>query len=579
MPKTTTFTTITPLPAGIRRKSVLDMYKDHMAMIDLNPLVVERFKCKPPTYTPAEEYFAAWYTIKDKVSYLPGGLAQGSVSYHACFHDTPEGLQTHVYAPLGLDIRGKWSVGGSLPGEPKETAKKGVNTPRHGIYIREDVTMTCSSLLMGFVKRTFKDSHAALVEKLVEKAHLLESNFANERLRALRNVEPGERMAIGDIFIAPPPDYLSPPAPDFSAWGYRSPRPQSPYAPSPSPRFELQSAPTPTSIHRTNTLSPRYSPRAHSQHSRSHSDPITSPGFSSSSTLVSESDRPATPPKNDTPKSASFSQPSSSAPEPSLYLLPATTYGGGVSQNPITSNAGGGHVRKESNVSLIPPRISYTPEERPISFTFTNESPFDTRSHSESSLGPNHNLLDEIDDAIDQVFLYTLPSHSSPGNNSPVVRKLHTSTKDSLAVPAWDRRDTLAAIEYDFSRSNSVTTLPAAKFSAGETLPATIYEGDVAKTTLPATTYEADLAKTTLQSTKYDADVAKTTLSAAKYEPPKLTLPSTKYEPELKKSTTTTTTTSTTVTLPSTTYKPERARKDSAVPWHEKELPPVPVDG
>lgn len=449
---------------------------------------------------------------------------------------------------------------------------------------------------MGFVKRTFKDSHAALVEKLVEKAHLLESNFANERLRALRNVEPGERMAIGDIFIAPPPDYLSPPAPDFSAWGYLSPRPQSPYAPSPSPRFELPSAVTPTSVHRTNTLSPRYSPRAHSQHSRSHSDPITSPGFSSSSTLVSEGDRPTTPPKNDTPKSARFSQPSSSAPEPSLYLLPATTYGGGVSQNLTTSSAGGGHARKESNVSLIPPRISYTPEERPISFTFTNESPFDTRSHSESTLGPNHNLLDEIDDAIDQVFLYTLPSHSSSGNKSPMVRKLHASAKDSLAVPAWDRRDTLAAIEYDFSRSNSVTKLPAAKFSPGETLPATTYEGDLAKTTLSATTYKSDLAKTktttTLQPTKYDADVAKTTLAATKYEPPKLTLPSTKYEPERKKSTTATTlpsanyeperkksTATVTVTLPSTTYKPERARKDSAVPWHEKELPPVPVDG
>jgi hypothetical protein len=129
------------------------------------------------------------------------------VSYHACFFDTPEGLQTHVYAPLGLEIRGKWSVGGTLPGEPKQTAEKGLKTPRHGIYIREDVTMTCSSLLMGFVKRTFKDSHASLVEKLVEKAHLLESNFANERLRALRSVEPGERMAIGNIFIAPPPDY------------------------------------------------------------------------------------------------------------------------------------------------------------------------------------------------------------------------------------------------------------------------------------------------------------------------------------------------------------------------------------
>lgn len=64
MPKTVVFTTITPLPAGITRKSVLDMYKDHLAMIDLNPLVVERYKCKPPAYAPTSEYYATWYTIK-----------------------------------------------------------------------------------------------------------------------------------------------------------------------------------------------------------------------------------------------------------------------------------------------------------------------------------------------------------------------------------------------------------------------------------------------------------------------------------------------------------------------------------
>jgi hypothetical protein len=64
MPKTAVFTTITPLPAGITRKSVIDMYRDHLAMIDLNPLVVERYKCKPPNYAPTSEYYATWYTIK-----------------------------------------------------------------------------------------------------------------------------------------------------------------------------------------------------------------------------------------------------------------------------------------------------------------------------------------------------------------------------------------------------------------------------------------------------------------------------------------------------------------------------------
>lgn len=64
MPKTAVFTTITPLPAGITRKSVIDMYQDHLAMIDLNPLVVERYKCKAPNYAPTSEYYATWYTIK-----------------------------------------------------------------------------------------------------------------------------------------------------------------------------------------------------------------------------------------------------------------------------------------------------------------------------------------------------------------------------------------------------------------------------------------------------------------------------------------------------------------------------------
>lgn len=69
MPRTAVFTTITPLPAGITRKSVLDMYRDHLAMIDLNPLVVERFKCRPPSYAPTDEYWSMWYTIKGE--YFP----------------------------------------------------------------------------------------------------------------------------------------------------------------------------------------------------------------------------------------------------------------------------------------------------------------------------------------------------------------------------------------------------------------------------------------------------------------------------------------------------------------------------
>ncbi|KAF1979102.1 hypothetical protein BU23DRAFT_147992 [Bimuria novae-zelandiae CBS 107.79] len=209
MSKTSVFTTVTPLPAGITRQSVIDMYHAHTEMIELNPLVIDRFKCKAPSYAPAEEYYSTWYTIKDKVNYLPGGIASSSVSYHACFHDLPDGLQTHVYAPLGLDIRAKWTVGGSLPGEPKAPVELGLGAPREGLYIREDVRMKCNIMMMSFVKKTFKESHAKMVDRLVEKAHVLESRQANERLNQLKNVAPGERMGHGSIFIAPPPGYES----------------------------------------------------------------------------------------------------------------------------------------------------------------------------------------------------------------------------------------------------------------------------------------------------------------------------------------------------------------------------------
>ncbi|KAI2474798.1 hypothetical protein Ptr902_13785 [Pyrenophora tritici-repentis] len=413
MPKTAVFTTITPLPAGITRKSVLDMYHDHLAMIDLNPLVVERFMCKPPAYAPTDEYWAKWYTIKDKVSYLPGGLATGSVSYHACFTDTADGLSTHV----------------------------------HGLYIREDVKMTCSSLLLSFVKRTFKDSHGQLVDKLVERAHILESSFANERLQQLRGIDPGERMGHGDILIALPPD------------------------------LEL-SAPAP-------------SPRSMS-HTRSQSDPVLSPGFSSSSTLNdnSQSNSPTTKRSN---RHMSFvyvheEKPlASSAPEQSSFLLPATTYDGGATsplrERPISMMPATPSAKNSERNALLWPRatISFT-------FPFDPKQPFDRKSNSQPSQSEQQNLLDDIDDAIDE-FMYTLPAtayNTLPAtrynSNSPILSNAtYTPTAPTPAPepvlssakydPKHERRTRLCRTRHSYpsrktsdhqSRSKTTSTARAA---------------------------------------------------------------------------------------------------------------------
>jgi hypothetical protein len=181
MSKRTVFTSITPLPPGISRQTAIDFLHNHHDMIDLNPLVQDRHIIPPPPHALPEEHVCTWYSITDKISYLPGGLVTGAVSYTAAFHDLPVGLQTHCHAPMGVDLREKWSVAGSEPGEEPEPMELGLGAPRTGLYIREDVIITCNVVMAGFIKKTIKKAHGLLVEALSSKAtasttHLVEES-------------------------------------------------------------------------------------------------------------------------------------------------------------------------------------------------------------------------------------------------------------------------------------------------------------------------------------------------------------------------------------------------------------------
>jgi hypothetical protein len=182
MSKRTVFTTVTALPAGITRQSVLEALYDHIAMIDLNPLVEQRHSIKPPADATPEEYHCRWYQMTDKVSYLPLGLFSGRVTYNACFHNLADGLQTHVYAPFGLSIKGRWTVGGSLPGEPIKAVELGLGMPMSGLWLREDVDMKCSILTTKFVRKTLTKAHARLVDRLIVKAQLADMGAYNAQI-------------------------------------------------------------------------------------------------------------------------------------------------------------------------------------------------------------------------------------------------------------------------------------------------------------------------------------------------------------------------------------------------------------
>ncbi|KAH8681181.1 hypothetical protein BX600DRAFT_429149 [Xylariales sp. PMI_506] len=170
MSKRTTFTTISPLPPGIPRDIVLDFLHDHQEMIDLNPLIIERHAIPTPPHAPEEEVLCRWWSLTDQISYLPG--VKGALTYTAAFQDLRDGLQTHCYAPMGTHIRERWSLGGTLPGEPQQPVELGIGAPSQGLYLREDVEVRCNFLMAGFVKKTILKAHGLLVERLAAKAEV-----------------------------------------------------------------------------------------------------------------------------------------------------------------------------------------------------------------------------------------------------------------------------------------------------------------------------------------------------------------------------------------------------------------------
>ena len=193
MGKRTLFTTITPLPAKIPRQLAIDMLHNHTEMIELNPLVIEHHPIKAPKNAAADEFFAVWHELTDKVQYMPG--VSSKVSYKGVFHDMPWGLQTHIYAPLGLDIRDKWQIRGNQPGEPREHRELGDKAPHDGLYLREDIDMTCNIVMTGFVRKTLEKAHAVLVERLMKKAELIDAGTLQAMMEngRLKTVNPAVR--------------------------------------------------------------------------------------------------------------------------------------------------------------------------------------------------------------------------------------------------------------------------------------------------------------------------------------------------------------------------------------------------
>ncbi|AEO60951.1 hypothetical protein MYCTH_2310716 [Thermothelomyces thermophilus ATCC 42464] len=235
------FTVITPIPGFIPRQLAIDILHSHPEVITLNPLVIGHRPIPAPQNAETDEYYSTWYEITERIQFVPGigRIGASVIKFNGCFHDMPWGLQTHIYAPMQVDLRNTYRIAGNQPGvEPPEIPEIGLRAlgaPPDGLYLREDIEIRCNVTVMSFVKSQLKKAGGEMVRRMIKKAELLDTGLLQAMIEdgKLRTINPADRSSqlrsplpsptslrySSSVSGSPPPG--SPPVP------YRVPRIQS----------------------------------------------------------------------------------------------------------------------------------------------------------------------------------------------------------------------------------------------------------------------------------------------------------------------------------------------------------------
>lgn len=197
------FTIVTPIPHFIPRQLAIDILHSHSEVITLNPLVLDHKPIKAPRNAAEDEYYSTWYEINQRIQYVPGigKMGSGKISFNGCFHDMPWGLQTHIYAPMNVDLKNRYRIAGNQSGfEPPEQQEIGLaqlGAPRDGLYLRDDVEIKCNVAMAAFVKAQLKSASGEMVKRIIRKAELLDRGVLQGMIEngKLRTHNPNDRTS------------------------------------------------------------------------------------------------------------------------------------------------------------------------------------------------------------------------------------------------------------------------------------------------------------------------------------------------------------------------------------------------
>ncbi|KAK0721638.1 hypothetical protein B0T26DRAFT_641195 [Lasiosphaeria miniovina] len=199
--KKDSFTLITPIPGFIPRQLAIDILHSHSEVITLNPLVLDHKPIAAPQNAETDEYYSTWYEITERITFMPGIGKMGAsiIKFNGCFHDMPWGLQTHIYAPMNVDLRNTYRIAGNQPGfenpEVPEIGLKALGAPADGLYLREDIEIKCNITVLSFVKSQLKKAGGEMVQRIIKKAELLDAGVLQAMISdgKLKTVNPADR--------------------------------------------------------------------------------------------------------------------------------------------------------------------------------------------------------------------------------------------------------------------------------------------------------------------------------------------------------------------------------------------------
>jgi len=108
-----------------------------------------------PTPASSKNPATKYYTVTDHMNALPAGLWDTTVKFESEITDIPTGVEWIIHAPLGIYQVTFWTIEPAPESEGR-------------FYFVEDVTITCSRLLVGTVKGKCIENQPGIHQKFID---------------------------------------------------------------------------------------------------------------------------------------------------------------------------------------------------------------------------------------------------------------------------------------------------------------------------------------------------------------------------------------------------------------------------